>query len=135
MAADGLVIDASAAVGAALVGDGFEAFGRRTIHAPTLLWSESASALAQLVWRSEISRQEADQAVDRILEARMTIHPSADILRDALALAGQLGWARTYDAEYVALARLLGVPLFTLDARLRRGAADVVRTIAGVDLG
>jgi predicted nucleic acid-binding protein len=34
--------------------------------------------------------------------------------------ADELGWART--AEYVALARLLGCPLVTLDARLRRGA-------------
>jgi predicted nucleic acid-binding protein len=33
-----------------------------------------------------------------------------------------LGWAKTYDAEYVALARLLGCRLVTLDARLRRGA-------------
>jgi predicted nucleic acid-binding protein len=33
-----------------------------------------------------------------------------------------MGWAKTYDAEYVALARLLGCRLVTLDARLRRGA-------------
>jgi predicted nucleic acid-binding protein len=33
-----------------------------------------------------------------------------------------MGWAKTYDAEYVALARLLGARVVTLDARLRRGA-------------
>jgi predicted nucleic acid-binding protein len=33
-----------------------------------------------------------------------------------------MGWGRTYDAEYVALATLLGCRLVTLDTRLRRGA-------------
>ena len=33
-----------------------------------------------------------------------------------------LGWAKTYDAEYVALAQLIGCRMVTLDARLRRGA-------------
>ena len=41
---------------------------------------------------------------------------------DAWQLADELGWAKTYDAEYVALARILGCRLLTLDARLRRGA-------------
>jgi predicted nucleic acid-binding protein len=33
-----------------------------------------------------------------------------------------MGWAKTYDAEYLALARLLGCRVVTLDLRLRRGA-------------
>jgi predicted nucleic acid-binding protein len=37
-------------------------------------------------------------------------------------IADVLGWAKTYDAEYVALASLLKCRLVTLDARLRRGA-------------
>jgi predicted nucleic acid-binding protein len=40
----------------------------------------------------------------------------------AWRIADDLGWARTSDAEYVALAQLLGCRLVTLDLRLRRGA-------------
>ena len=40
----------------------------------------------------------------------------------AWKIADRLGWAKTYDAEYVALADLLSCRLVTLDARLRRGA-------------
>jgi predicted nucleic acid-binding protein len=37
-------------------------------------------------------------------------------------IAVELGWGRTYDAEYVALAKILRCRLVTLDMRLRRGA-------------
>jgi predicted nucleic acid-binding protein len=33
-----------------------------------------------------------------------------------------MGWVRTYDAEYCALAELEDVPLITADDRLARGA-------------
>jgi len=47
----------------------------------------------------------------------------------AWAIADALGWAKTYDAEYVALAQFVDCSLLTLDARLARGASAVVRTI------
>jgi predicted nucleic acid-binding protein len=37
-------------------------------------------------------------------------------------VAEEFGWAKTYDAEYVALAKIEGCRLVTLDGRLRRGA-------------
>jgi predicted nucleic acid-binding protein len=48
---------------------------------------------------------------------------------EAWHVAVTLGWAKTYDAEYVALARILGARLLTLDARLRRGAGRLVDVI------
>jgi predicted nucleic acid-binding protein len=36
-------------------------------------------------------------------------------------VAEEFGWAKTYDAEYVALAKAEGCRLVTLDSRLRRG--------------
>ena len=52
-----------------------------------------------------------------------------DLYADAYAIAERLGWAKTYDAEYIALARLIGCPLLTADARLARGAAEVVEVV------
>ena len=51
--------------------------------------------------------------------------------------AGVLGddlWAKTYDAEYLALARLLRCRLLTLDGRLRRRAASVVEIVGPTEL-
>jgi predicted nucleic acid-binding protein len=36
--------------------------------------------------------------------------------------ADELGWAKTYDATYLALAHILGCRLLTVDGRLYRGA-------------
>jgi hypothetical protein len=43
----------------------------------------------------------------------------------AWELAERHGWGRTYDAEYVALAQILDCRVVTIDARLRRGAAQL----------
>ena len=53
---------------------------------------------------------------------------------EAWRVASQLGWAKTYDAEYVALARLLRCRLLTRDDRLRRGAGRLVRVIGPLEL-
>lgn len=46
---------------------------------------------------------------------------NSELGADAWKIADEFGWGRTYDAEYVALARLLDCRLVTLDAHLRRG--------------
>lgn len=52
----------------------------------------------------------------------------------AWRLAEDLGWAKTYDAEYVALAQLVDSPLVSIDERLRRGAGHVVRILGPAEL-
>jgi len=49
--------------------------------------------------------------------------------RLSLELARSLGWAKTYDAEYIAVAQALACPLLTIDARLARGAGHVVEIL------
>lgn len=102
--------------------------------APALLWSEASSVIHELRWRREISERLASAAFDALLTAPVTRRTPRRILREAWAIADDRGWAKTYDAEYVALARMLGCPLFTVDDRLRRGAAGIVEIRGPRDL-
>jgi len=91
--------------------------------APPLLWSEVPSVLHELAFRSEISQELAEHALERFLEGKLGIvERRPDGLARTWQLAGEFGWAKTYDAEYLATAELLGCKLVTADARLRRGA-------------
>jgi predicted nucleic acid-binding protein len=49
-------------------------------------------------------------------------------------VAEEFGWAKTYDANYVALARMLRCRLVTLDARRRRGTARLGYVIGPTEL-
>jgi predicted nucleic acid-binding protein len=53
---------------------------------------------------------------------------------EAWRVAADLGWAKTHDAEYVALARLLDCRLLTRDERLRRSATRLVEVIGPLEL-
>jgi predicted nucleic acid-binding protein len=52
----------------------------------------------------------------------------AVLRRRAWDLAERLGWAETYDAEYVALTQLQADALVTLDAELARRVEGIVPT-------
>lgn len=127
-----LVVDASVAVTACLASAGFEPLGGEPLVAPPLLWPESRSALHALAHRGEVSHDAARAAAERVERAPIALRAPARLGREAWQVADELGWAKTYDAEYVALARLLGCRLVTLDARLRRGA-DRLGVVVGPD--
>ena len=129
-----IVIDASAAVQASLTAEGFALLAAEDLIAPRLLWSEAPSALHELFWRRTISAQLARQALDRFLAAPIVGKRPARLTTEAWRIADDLGWAKTYDAEYVALARLTRCRLLTVDARLRRGAARIVEIVTPADL-
>ena len=129
-----MVLDASAAVQACLAFDGFDLFGHERLIAPALFWSEVSSALHEMRWRKEISAGLADIAFERLIAAPVSPRRSKRLRREAWRVAEQLGWMKTYDAEYVALARTVRCRLFTVDARLRRSAGHVVPIIGPGDL-
>lgn len=129
MAADLLVIDASVVVKSILAADGLAPLRRFDLHAPTLLWSEVGSALSQMRLRSDIDEDNVQGALDRLAAATIEAHESAGLIREAGALARRLGWAKTYDAEYIVLARSLGAPFTTLDAKLSRSVGTAVEFV------
>jgi predicted nucleic acid-binding protein len=86
------------------------------------MWAEARSALHEALWRGEASRALADAAHEALEAAPVRPRTHAKLGRGAWAIAEELGWAKTYDAEYLALARLLDCRMVTLDLRLRRGA-------------
>jgi predicted nucleic acid-binding protein len=128
-----LVIDASALVQACLAAGGVKLFQNDDLVAPPLLWSETASVLHELRWRREISDDLTSKAFAAFLDAPVRRRVPAQLYREAWRIADDLGWAKTYDAEYVALARILGCRLFTVDDRLRRGAGRVVEIVGPRD--
>ena len=116
-----LVIDASVALWASGAGT-WKPLASETLIAPALMWSEATSSLHEAVWRREVSAPRAREVLERLRSAPVRARTHRRLHATAWQIAEQLGWAKTYDAEYVALARLLGARVVTLDARLRRGA-------------
>jgi len=116
-----LVLDASVAFAACAATDGFGELGTESLVAPPLLWSEARSAIHELAWRGQVTQDDAEATRRRLEQCPIQRRTPPDLGAEAWRVAEELGWAKTYDAEYVALARLLDCRLVTLDARLRRG--------------
>jgi predicted nucleic acid-binding protein len=128
------VLDATTVVDAALMPRRLDQLARHSPVAPALLWSEATSTLRELEWRGRLSVNEAQAALDRLLDAKIERRAPRRLYEEASALARELGWAKTYDAEYLALARILGCRLVTLDGRLRRGAARFAEIVGPSEL-
>jgi predicted nucleic acid-binding protein len=124
------VVDATAVL--YLASAGVDVAGEHKLLAPTLLRSQTLSALHEAVQRGEIP---ADIARDRLARVgRMPIRLLGDgvLRRRAWDLADRLGWASTYNAEYVALTQLQADAFVTLDAELARSVEGIVAT-ASID--
>jgi indolepyruvate ferredoxin oxidoreductase alpha subunit len=117
-----LVVDASVAVPACGSAQGFDFLAAEELVAPALMWSEARSALHEGLWRREIAHGEAITALGRLERAPVVRRTHRRLGAETWRIADELGWAKTYDAEYVALASLLECRVLTVDGRLRRGA-------------
>lgn len=132
--AEQLVLDASAAVFVASSRRGFSGLGGYTFLVPPIFWSEILSALHQAVYRGAISVDLAGAARSAVLSAPIVRSEPSSLADAAWQVADRLGWSKTYDAEYVALAQITGLRLCTRDGRLARGAAAAVRILTPTEL-
>jgi len=96
--------------------------------APTLLRSQTLSALHEAAHKGEIEPDVALDLLNRIWAMPIRLLGDAVLRRKAWALAEQLGWAETYDAEYVALTQLQADALVTLNTELARQVEGIVPT-------
>lgn len=129
-----LVVDASVVVNAIDLTGGFTPLDDPDLVAPALMWSEARSVLHLGRWRGVRTAEAAVAAHRRLEQAPVRLERPAALGEAAWRIADDLGWARTYDAEYIALAELLGCRLVTADARLLRGAARLGFVVGPGDL-
>jgi predicted nucleic acid-binding protein len=96
--------------------------------APTLVRSQALAALYQAARRGEISAADGLERVTRINSLKVRFLGDKVLQRQAWKIADELGWASTYDAEYVALTRLQADAFVTADADLARAVSGLVET-------
>jgi predicted nucleic acid-binding protein len=124
------VIDVSA--GLHLAKEGSQVSAAHELLAPTLFRSQTLSVLHESVTRGEMTAEIARDRLAYIGRLPMRLLGDAVLRRRAWELADQLGWASTYDAEYIALTQLQADAFVTLDAELRRSVQGIVVT-ASID--
>ena len=120
------VVDASTVIH--LAGAGIEVRGEHELLAPTLLRSQTLSALHEAVQRGELPADVARDRLTRIGRMPIRLLGDAVLRRRAWDVADRLGWASTYNAEYVALTQLQADAFVTLDEELARSVQGIVAT-------
>jgi predicted nucleic acid-binding protein len=94
-----------------------------SLHAPHLLDIEVAQVLRRLVREGSVSAPRADQAIQDLLDLRVTRYPHFVFLPRIWRLRDNFS---AYDAVYVAVTEKLDATLITRDARLASASARLV---------
>ncbi len=97
--------------------------GADELIAPSLLRAECTSVLTRWVHSGDINAADARLQIERMLRVPIRIVERAVFYSRAFDIARSLGWAKAYDALYLAAAEAEAAELLTLDSGLRDAAA------------
>ena len=111
-----------------LASERIEVRAEHELLAPTLLRSQTLSSLHEAVHAGEIPPDVALDQLTRIWAMPIRLLGDAVLRRRAWDVAEQLGWAETYDAEYVALTQLQADAFVTLNTELASRVEGIVPT-------
>ncbi|WP_323959850.1 hypothetical protein GC088_15125 [Arthrobacter sp. JZ12] len=106
---------------------------KHQLVAPNLIRSQSLSLLFEAVQQGRLSEDEALLHHERMTEMKMRLLGDRVSRRTAWKIAREQGWDSTYDAEYLAVARLQADALVTVSTEMRAKAQDIV-PIAPLDV-
>ena len=107
---------------------GVEVAAGHELVAPTLVRSQTLSALYEAAGRGEISAADGLERVTRINSLKVRFLGDKVLQRTAWKVADQLGWETTYDAESVALTQLQADVFITSEGDLARAVSGLVET-------
>ena len=128
-----IVLDASAAIDWLLQTAAGQRIEQRiysrseSLHAPHLLDLEVVQVLRRLVREGSVSIHRAEQAIEDLLDLRITRYPHFVLLPRIWQLRNNLSALdlSAYDAAYVVLAEKLGARLVTRDSRLPSASGHI----------
>jgi len=118
-----LIVDANVVFTMLAAPDGLDLIEGEEVAAPPLLRSEVRSALHVARRRGLLEEEDTRRALDLLESGSIAERRHRRLGVETWRIADEMGWAKTYDAEYLALASLLSVPIATFDRRMV-GAAE-----------
>jgi predicted nucleic acid-binding protein len=117
-----------------LVSTGASVSSAHQLLAPTLLRSQTLSALHEAVHRGDLPPDVAQARLAAVGRMPIRLLGDAVLRRRAWEVADRLGWSSTFAAEYVALTQLQADALVTMDAELERSVQGLISTATINDL-
>jgi predicted nucleic acid-binding protein len=101
---------------------------KHKLQAPTLWRSETLSKLYEAVRQGKLTHDAAREQLGYINRLKIRLLGDAVLRRRAWEVAEELGFATTYEAEYIALAQLQKCTFVSTDKRLLKRADKLVPT-------
>jgi predicted nucleic acid-binding protein len=110
-----------------LLREGIEVPAEHQLLAPTLIRSQVLDALYKQFRQGKLSPEEGKDLLARFSEMKIRYLGDKVLRSVAWKVADELGWDSTERAEYLALTQLQADAFITLDKRLAKSAAEVVK--------